>query len=378
MSLPRIAITLGDVAGIGPEVIVRAWNYASLHTLCRPVVVGHPEIVRRALRLTGGGARVVEVATPEEAEPRINCIACLRVGNDDVLKVQPGEVDPRAGHAAYEFLITAGRLALEHRVDAITTAPLNKAALHAAGHRYPGHTEVLAELAGGGEFAMMLYLSRRGSIQLGADPVELASTGPAGDPSGFGVVHVTLHAALADVPAMITPESVDAKIRLAHEFVEGLHGGRPRVAVAALNPHAGEGGLFGHEEATILTPAIERARAAGIDVSGPLPADTLFLRAAQGEFDVVVAMYHDQGHIAVKLLGFHRAVNVTLGLPLVRTSVAHGTAFDIAGKGVAQADGMVEALRVAAALATNAEARAKRAASGSERRSTPALPHGRG
>jgi len=348
MDLPRIAITLGDVAGIGPEVIVRAWNYASLHTICRPFVVGHPEVLRRALRLVDGGARVVEVATPEQAEPRINAIPCLPTGNDNVLQVSAGHVDARAGEAAFRYLVTAGKLALAGRVDAITTAPLSKYALHAAGHRYPGHTEVLANLARVDDFAMMLYLPRR-------EPASApSSVGPAvasGASGGFGVAHVTLHTALADVARLLTVENVFSKIRLVHELIERLEGRRPRVAVAALNPHAGEGGLFGDEEKRILEPAIARARQAGFDVAGPVPADTLFLRAAQGEFGAVVAMYHDQGHIAVKLLGFHRAVNVTLGLPLVRTSVAHGTAFDIAWQGKAQPDGMVEALRVAAALA---------------------------
>ena len=354
MSLPRIAITLGDVAGVGPEVIVRAWNYASLHTICRPLVVGHPEIVRRSLKLIGGGARVVEVATPEEAEPRINCIPCLTTGSDEVLDVPFGRVDLRAGRGAYQYLVTAGKLALAGRVDAITTAPLSKEALHAAGHRYPGHTEVLAELAGVDDFAMLLYLARDEASPLLRSPQREPGMPPlSATIGGFGVVHVTLHTSVAEVPRLVTVEGIYSKIRLLDEFIERLHGTRPRLAVAALNPHAGESGLFGDEEARILEPAIKRARQAGIQVSGPIPADTLFLRAAQGEFDAVVAMYHDQGHIAVKLLGFHRAVNVTLGLPLVRTSVAHGTAFDIAGRGVARADGMVEALRVAARLAKN-------------------------
>jgi 4-hydroxythreonine-4-phosphate dehydrogenase len=226
-------------------------------------------------------------------------------------------------------------LAIAGRLGAITTAPLHKAALWQAGHHYPGHTELLAELCGVSDFAMMLYL-----------PPDERVCGPA----GLGVVHVTLHTALRSVFAALTVEAIEAKIHLADSVMRRLKRAPPRIAVCALNPHAGESGLFGDEETTTIVPAVERARRAGVDVSGPFPTDTLMVRARDGEFDGVVAMYHDQGHIALKLLGMHRAVNVTLGLPIVRTSVAHGTAFDLAWQGQAEVGSLIEAVRVAAGL----------------------------
>jgi 4-hydroxythreonine-4-phosphate dehydrogenase len=232
-------------------------------------------------------------------------------------------------------VVAAARLALNGRVDAIVTSPLNKEALHRAGHDYPGHTELLAELCGVRDFAMMLYLGPGGALV---------------SAHGLAVVHVTLHTALRNVFSELDAAGVLAKARLADQFMARLKGSRPRIGVCALNPHGGEGGLFGDEELRIILPAVQQGRAEGLDLAGPLPADTLMVRARDGQFDAVVAMFHDQGHIALKLLGMHRAVNVTLGLPIVRTSVAHGTAFDIAWRGEAQATSMVEALRVAARL----------------------------
>ena len=232
-------------------------------------------------------------------------------------------------------------MALSGDVDAVTTAPLNKAALHRAGHRYPGHTEILAERCGTPNFAMMLYL--QGEVESAVD-------------QGLAVVHVTLHMALRDVFQHITTAGVMSKIQLAQDFTSSLGVALPRIGVAALNPHAGESGLFGNEESAIIAPAVARARELGIDAAGPFPADTLMVRAAAGEFDAVVAMIHDQGHIAVKLLGLDRAINVTLGLPIVRTSVAHGTAFDLAWTARAHSGSMVEAVRLAARLAANRSA----------------------
>jgi len=214
--------------------------------------------------------------------------------------------------------------------------------MHRAGHDYPGHTELLAALCEVREFAMMLYL---------APHDERPSS------SGLAVVHVTLHTALRDVFAALSPEAILTKARLADRFMRRLEGLRPRIGVCALNPHAGEGGLFGDEELSIIRPAVEQGIAEGLDLEGPLPVDTLMVQARDGRFDAVVAMYHDQGHIALKLLGMHRAVNVTLGLPIVRTSVAHGTAFDIAWQRRAEVGGLVEALRVASRLATVSGAR---------------------
>jgi 4-hydroxythreonine-4-phosphate dehydrogenase len=335
MQLPRIAITLGDPAGIGPETIVGAWSDPVIHRCCVPLVVGHPELLRRAARLLNAPSEVVAIEDAGQARPSTDVIPCLPAGSDDVLEIRPGTVDARGGQAAYDALVAAADAALAGQIDGLTTAPLNKAALWKAGHHYPGHTELLAELCGVDDFAMMLYLGPGSTV---------------GGPAGLAVVHVTLHMALADALAALNEDAILRKTRLVARVMADLKGSAPRVGVCALNPHAGEEGLFGNEERTIIAPAVERARAEGIDAVGPLPADTLLARAAAGEFDAVVAMYHDQGHIAIKLLAMHRAVNVTLGLPIVRTSVAHGTAFDLAWQGRAETSGMVEAITVAARL----------------------------
>jgi 4-phospho-D-threonate 3-dehydrogenase / 4-phospho-D-erythronate 3-dehydrogenase len=281
---------------------------------------------------------VKEIESPRDVQPSIKRIDCLRTGPDDVLDVPHATIDARAGQAAYLALIEAIELVQAGAIDGLVTAPLHKAALRKAGHDYPGHTELLAERCGVRDFAMMLYLAHGEQVR---------------GPIGLGVAHVTLHMALADVFANLTTAAIESKIQLLHVMMAQLKGGEPRLGVAALNPHAGDEGLFGDEESRIIRPAVESARRQNIQVEGPYPTDTLMVRARDGEFDGVVAMYHDQGHIALKLLGIHRAVNVTLGLPIVRTSVAHGTAFDIAWKGVARATSMVEAIRVAAVLAAD-------------------------
>ena len=361
---------MGDPAGVGPETIVGAWTNPPVHAGCRPLVVGHPEIIRRAVRLLNSPIEVVEIGSPDAANPSPGVLPCLRSGSDEAALVKPCVIDPRGGQAAYDALLLAAELAKSGLVDAITTAPLHKAALWQAGHHYPGHTELLAELCGVQDFAMMLYLGHDEHVR---------------GKHGLAVVHVTLHMALKDVFANLSSDAILAKARLADGIMRRImraeksaassllypatpsrirHGvagyyeshantleRAPRIGVCALNPHAGEEGLFGDEEQTIIRPAVERGRAEGLDLEGPLPADTLIVRARDGHFDAVVAMYHDQGHIALKLLGMHRAVNVTLGLPIVRTSVAHGTAFDLAWQGRAETSSMVEAIRVAALLA---------------------------
>jgi 4-hydroxythreonine-4-phosphate dehydrogenase len=339
---PRIALTLGDVAGIGPEVVVRALSDARLRTWCRPVVVGHPEVLRRAVQDCGKSLEVCPLERIDAAIPDGSVIPCWNPGKNDAAAVPPGQNDPRAGRAAYDYLVAATHAAIAGHIDAITTAPLSKAALHLAGVNYPGHTEILAELCGVREFAMMLYLP------------EIDRTGTR---HNLGVVHATLHTSMRRVPDLLTQPLIFDKIRLINRFLKNLGCQNPRLAVCALNPHAGEEGLFGDEESQIIAPAVDAAAAVGIAVTGPLPADTLFRRAVLGEFDGVVAMYHDQGHIALKLVGFDRAVNVTLGLPIVRTSPSHGTAFDIAWQGKARPDGMLEAIRVAALLARRREAK---------------------
>jgi 4-phospho-D-threonate 3-dehydrogenase / 4-phospho-D-erythronate 3-dehydrogenase len=328
---PLVGLTMGDVAGIGPEVIVRGWLEPQLHDMARPLVIGDPSVLERALALVDRRApiRVRTIAEPEEADPSPRVMPCMCVATklDDLSQVAPGIVDARA------------------RIDAITTLPLNKMALHQSGVNHPGHTEILAEFFGVADHAMMLYLETNDS-----------DAGEPGAPqtrrgTGLGVVHVTLHVALKRVFELVTTQAVLSKIRLADQALRPLTAGLPpRIAVAALNPHAGEDGLFGDEERTIISPAVDLGSREGIDVAGPFPNDTLFYHALAGAYDAIVAMYHDQGHIALKTAGFDRAVNVTLGLPIVRTSVAHGTAFDIAWKGVANPSSLIAAVRVAARI----------------------------
>jgi len=336
---PLLAVTMGDAAGIGPEVIVKAWQDRQVHACCRPVVLGHPEVLRQAVRLVGAESRVTEVNSRDAAgfTPTPEAIPCVRCGADDLLSVPPGSIDARTGQAAYQAVMGAVQGTLQGPFDALVTCPLSKAALHAAGHHYPGHTELLAECCRVEDFAMMLYLP--------------AAEVPACR-HGLGVVHVTLHVAMRDIFSQLTAAAIQAKCHLAQRTMQAGFGlEAPRIGVCALNPHAGEEGLFGDEEGRIIAPAVRAVRRQGILVTGPEPADTLLVRARAGEFDAVVAMYHDQGHIALKLLGMHRAVNVTLGLPIIRTSVAHGTAFDRAWQGTAEASGLVAAIRVAAELA---------------------------
>jgi 4-hydroxythreonine-4-phosphate dehydrogenase len=338
---PTLAVTMGDPAGVGPEIIVGSWGDARIYTAARPVVFGHPEVLRRAAQLLGRDVEVCEINQIEALDnvrQDAQTIPCIRTSGDDVLDIQPGRVCGRAGEAAFRAVERAATLALQKKVDGIVTAPLSKAALHEAGHHYPGHTELLAEMCGVDDFAMMLYLPPCDAIR---------------GPGGLGVVHVTLHQSLSSIFADLTTDAIYLKCRLIDGIMRRLGTPRPRLAVCALNPHAGEVGLFGDEERQIITPAVEWARSTGLDAEGPFPTDTLMLRARDGEFDAVVAMYHDQGHIALKLLGMHYAVNITLGLPIVRTSVAHGTAFDQAWKGTARCDGMVAAIVTAARLVRN-------------------------
>jgi 4-hydroxythreonine-4-phosphate dehydrogenase len=320
-----LLITLGDVAGIGPEIIARAWP--DLLGFCRPAVVGDPLWLRRGVELVGSPARVERIAHPAEAEPTAGRIPTLAGSDQDLSAVTSGQVSAAAGRAAYDFLCRAIDWTLSGQADGIVTAPLHKEGLRSAGLPYPGHTEILADKTGVSQFAMVLAVDR------------------------LAVAHVTLHMALRDVFRHLSPEAIVAKAELLDGLLRRLLGRQPRLGVAALNPHASDGGLFGDEEALLIAPAVETARQRGLEVSGPWPCDTLFVRARQGEFDGVVAMYHDQGHIALKLLGVGRAVNISVGLPIVRTSVAHGTAYDIAGRGVADAASLVEAARVAAVLA---------------------------
>ena len=338
---PILFLTAGDPAGIGPEVLLAAWARTPAHTRARLRACASPALLRAVL---------AEV-------PALPSLSLEVVGRDDprpsapgtVLVVDPGEAGPapprgtisaaggRMAVAALATALDAVRHAEAAGIPAaIVTGPLHKEALHAAGHDVPGHTEWLARACGmaDDDASMMLWL-----------PPDTAS-----GRAGLGVVHVTLHERLASALGRLSIEGIVAAGRRLDSLLAALLGRPPRIAVAALNPHGGEGGLFGDEEPRLIAPAVERLRRAGIDTVGPLPADTLFLRAAGGAFDGVVAQYHDQGHIAVKLLGMHRAVNVTLGLPLVRTSVAHGTAFDLAGTGRADPASLEAAIDAAVRL----------------------------
>jgi 4-hydroxythreonine-4-phosphate dehydrogenase len=289
--LPRIAITVGDPAGIGPEIARRAAADTAVLEVCEPIIYDPP-------------------------------------GH---LTFTPGTLSADAGRAAYDVIVRAVSDAMDRRVDAIATAPVNKEAFRLAGLPWAGHTDLLGHLTGASHVAMMF------------------------ESDVLRVVLATVHVALAEVPRLLTQASLEATIALTARELPRFGIAQPRMAVAGLNPHAGEHGLFGHEEEQVLAPAIAACRVRGINVTGPFPGDTVFLRAARGEFDVVIACYHDQGLIPVKLVAFGRAVNVTLGLPIVRTSVDHGTAFDIAGQGRADAASMIAAVRLAAKLAPRTE-----------------------
>jgi 4-hydroxythreonine-4-phosphate dehydrogenase len=325
---PIIAITMGDAAGVGPEIIVKALARADVSGRYRPVVIGDARRLEQAARICDVTVKIRRVEAPPDAVAPAGVIDCI-----DLELIPPGlpfgHLSAVAGDAAYRYIEVAVRLAVEGRVDAICTAPLNKEALHAGGHPYPGHTELLAHLTGTPEVSMMLSAPN------------------------LRVIHCTTHIGLVDAIARIDPDLVLRTIRRGHDALVRAGIAAPRIAVCGINPHAGENGLFGRgEEASKVAPGVGRARAAGIDATGPLPADTTFFRAVRGDFDLVVAMYHDQGHCPVKVLGLEAGVNITIGLPVVRTSVDHGTAFDIAGTGVADERSLVEALRQAARLAT--------------------------
>jgi 4-hydroxythreonine-4-phosphate dehydrogenase len=327
MAAAIVGITMGDAAGIGPEIIVKALGVRSVYEWCRPVVIGDARRLRKAAQIVGSPGAIHTVADPTHAGQRpgeIDCIDLPLVPED----LPFGKLSGAAGNAAYHFIARAVQLALKGEIDAVCTAPLNKEALHAGGHIYPGHTELLAKLSDTPEVSMMLMTPK------------------------MRVIHVTTHIGLLDAIEKIEPALVERTIRRGHQSLARAGIDRPRIAVCGINPHAGEHGLFGRgEEEKKLQPAIDKLRAEGIEVEGPLPADTLFFRAGRGDFDLVVAMYHDQGHGPVKVLGLEAGVNVTVGLPFVRTSVDHGTAFDIAGTGKADERSMIEALRQAVVLA---------------------------
>jgi 4-hydroxythreonine-4-phosphate dehydrogenase len=321
---PLLAITVGDPAGIGPEIVLKALAHAEVFERCRPLVIGDRRVLERAAPWVGQAAPVFEaIAKPRDGAYRAGTIPILDLGDADPAEIPVGVESAAGGRAAVAAVFRACDLTMAGETDAVVTAPLNKAAMHMAGFAYPGHTELLAERTGAGKVTMLL-------------------TGP-----NLRVVHVSMHVGLAEAIARVTTERVLDTIRLANSACRALGIAQPRIAIAGLNPHASEGGLFGFEEAMAIVPAIEAARSEGLDVSDPQPPDTVFLRTTKGVYDIVVAMYHDQGHIPMKLLAFDSGVNVSIGLPIIRTSVDHGTAFDIAGAGMAREESLIAAIDVA-------------------------------
>lgn len=325
---PIIAITMGDPCGIGPEIIIKALQSPEVANICVPLVIGDRAALERAVAVCGSALKISEVIAAGDARAvpvgSIPLLALSNLAEEDMIYGAPTAA---AGDAVYRYICHAAHLCLNGEVAAMVTAPINKEAMHRAGHDYPGHTELLAELCGTDNFVMML----------------------AGDL--LRVSLVTIHEALSDVPRLVTFEQVLKTIRITAEGVARLTGKEsPKLAVLALNPHCGEGGKFGSQETEVIEPAVKAARQEGIDARGPLSADTLFHFAQQGEYDGVVAMYHDQGLIPLKLLHFDDGVNITLGLPIVRTSVDHGTAYNLAGSGKASEKSLLAAIRMAAGM----------------------------
>jgi 4-phospho-D-threonate 3-dehydrogenase / 4-phospho-D-erythronate 3-dehydrogenase len=333
MTLPILALTMGDPVGVGPEVVARAVADAEVRAACRPLVVGSPSLLRRAAEVCDLALIVREINGGDLASQVPAAIGTVAVLNpssisEKTLEELPlGRVSAEAGRASVDYVLRGIDLTVSRQAASIVTAPINKEAMNQAGFRYAGHTELLAERTGSREAAMMLVTGQ------------------------LRVSHVTTHVPFERVPGLITRPRLDTVFELTQTTLQQLGIARPRVAVAGLNPHASEHGLFGNQEAELIEPAVQDARARGWDFSGPWPPDTIFARANRGQFDGVVAMYHDQGHIAIKMIGFDEGVNISLGLPIVRTSVDHGTAFDIAGKGIARPVSMIQATLLAAQLA---------------------------
>jgi 4-hydroxythreonine-4-phosphate dehydrogenase len=293
---PILAITMGDPSGIGPEVVLKALSHNKVYDKCHPLVIGDRRILERAMaKLDTPPLRIEDAGGPSTALFGPGTGKLLDLENADPAKCPWGQISPTSGNAAVEYVFAACDMAMDGEVDAIVTAPLNKAAMFAAGFHYAGHTELLTERTGAQKVSMLLI-------------------GP-----NLRVVHVSTHVSLAEAIARVTKQRVMDVIQIAYDACRSLGIDQPRIAVAGLNPHASEGGLFGNEEASAIEPAIAEMRARGMNVSGPQPPDTVFLRATKGAYDIVVAMYHDQGHIPMKLLAFDSGVNVSLGLPIIRT-----------------------------------------------------------
>ena len=326
-SKPIIAITMGDPAGIGPEITAKALAREEVQSCCRPLLVGDAALMAEAIALVSAPLELNSITDPADAQFDPGRPDIIDLGNIDSATLKRGEVSAEAGRASVDYIKRAVEIVMAGQADAIVTGPINKAALKTAGIPYIGHTELLADLTGEQRVTTML-----------------ATT-------GLRVVHVTRHIPFKDIAKHITRDNILETMRLTDSGLMLMGLPKPHLAVAALNPHGGDEGLMGNEEIEEIAPAVEAAKAEGILASGPIPADSVFFRAIRGEFDVVVCMYHDQGHIPIKTHGFEQSVTVTLGLPIVRTSVDHGTAFDIAWQGIAREVSQVEAIRLAARMA---------------------------
>jgi len=323
---PLLAITMGDASGSGPEIITKALAYPEVNELCQAIVVGDAATMQAALKITGAPGKVRAIEKLSEALFRKGVIEVIDLQNIQLDRLTRGQVDPMAGKAAFEYIKLASDMTIAGKCDAIVTSAINKEALNKAGYHYDGHTQLLAELCGVSNVAMMLASGQ------------------------LRITHVTTHVSLRKAIDLVRPDRIVSVLRLTEEALHQMGIDKPHIAVAGLNPHSGEGGLFGDEEIKYITPAIETARQQGLKVTGPLPPDSVFLRTSQGQFDAAIAMYHDQGHIAIKMLGITEGVNVTLGLPIIRTSVDHGTVFGKAGKGTADPTSLIEAIKLASVM----------------------------
>ena len=324
---PAIAITMGDPCGIGPEVVVKAMADPRVYETCRPLVVGNVYAMEQAVSLTGATMTVKEVTDPTQSGMEPGVIDVVDIHNLNPEDITVGEINPTCGKAAMEWVTRAGELAMEGVVDALATAPLNKEAASLAGYKSIGHMELLQDLSNTKLVATMLMAKN------------------------LRVVHLSTHRSLSLACELVKKDRILDYLRLTHESFVRYGFEKPRIGTAALNPHGSDGGLLGDEERLEITPAIEAAQSEGIEATGPVPADIVFHQAIQGQYDAVLCMYHDQGHIPVKVYGFEESITANLGLPFVRTSVDHGTAFDIAGQGIASHESMLESIRLAVALA---------------------------
>jgi len=328
--LPIIGISMGDPAGIGPEIIVKALDDKNIYRLCRPLILGDPEVISSAILKTSKNISVNVISNTSNTGCIPGTINLIAISNLKIKSIKPGRPTIEGGKAMVEYILRAVEMTCKKEIGAMVTCPINKDLMNRAGYRYEGHTQLISEMTDTDDYVMMLAGKR------------------------LRVALATIHCALKDVPALLSKEIVNKTITITARALEQDFGlKKPCIAVAGLNPHAGESGMFGTEEEDIINPAIKKARDDGWCVKGPLPPDTLFYKAASGQFDAVVAMYHDQGLIPLKLLHFSDAVNVTLGLPIVRTSVDHGTAYDIAGSGKADPASLKSAIRMAVEIIRN-------------------------